>query len=352
MEISPRQSQILSFIRDNSGVQTQDIREQVVKSLSKEISRLTIIRDLDVLLKNDFIKKAGLGRSVTYQITTAGKLLAPVFDYEAYFQKSPEQRTEASKSFQNDIFESIRILFSKNELARLDKINENYRTRIPKFSPMALKKEFERLTIELSWKSSQMEGNTYSLIDTEILLTQEKEAPGHKKEEAIMLLNHKRALEYIHENSKIFRKISLRDIEDVHALLVDKLGVTRGLRKSIVGITGTVYRPLDNEFQIKEAVERMVETVNALAHPLEKALAFILLLSYIQPFEDGNKRTARLVGNAILMAHNYCPLSYRSVDEAEYKKAILLFYEKNSAWLFRKLFVGQFEFAVKNYFLA
>lgn len=167
-----------------------------------------------------------------------------------------------------------------------------------------------------------------------------------------MLLNHKRALEYIHNNSEIFKKISLRNMEDVHALLIDNLGVNKGLRKNIVGITGTAYRPLDNQFQIKEAVEKMIETINALSHPLEKALAFILLISYVQPFEDGNKRTARLIGNAILMAHNFCPLSYRSVDEAEYKKAVLLFYERNNAWLFKKIFTEQFEFAVSNYFLA
>lgn len=350
MEISPRQATILNFINNNPSAQTQDIREYLTKSSGADISRMTIIRDIEVLLKNKFIQKSGLGRSVVYQIAPKGTLLAPI-DPEIYFKKDPDQRTDVKKIFQQDIFENIKYLFSEQEFSRLDKINEKYRERISALSPAALRKEFERLTIELSWKSSQIEGNTYSLIDTEILLTQRKEARGHRKEEAVMLINHKRAIEYIHGNPELFKKISLRKIEDVHALLVEGLGITRGMRKNVVGVTGTVYRPLDNEFQIKEAVEKMIVTVESISHPLWKALAFILLLSYIQPFEDGNKRTARLFGNAILLAHNYCPLSYRSVDEAEYKKAILLFYEKNSAWMFKKMFLGQFEFAINNYFL-
>lgn len=352
MELSSRRATILDFINNNPGIQTQDIRKYLIANLPDAgISRMTVIRDIEVLLENEFIQKSGLGRSVAYKIAPKGMLLAPV-NPETYFKKDPDQRTDAKKSFQQDIFKNMEYLFSEKEFSQLDKINENYRERLSALSPAALRKEFERLTIELSWKSSRIEGNTYSLIDTEILLTQKREAAGHRKEEAIMLINHKRAIEYMHKNPGLFKKISLGKIEDVHALLVEGLGITRGMRKKVVGVTGTVYRPLDNEFQIKEAMEQMVVTVENISHPLWKALAFVLLLSYIQPFEDGNKRTARLFGNAILLAHNYCPLSYRSVDEAEYKKAILLFYEKNSAWMFKKIFLNQFEFAINNYFLS
>ncbi|MEI8097174.1 MAG: Fic family protein, partial [Candidatus Moraniibacteriota bacterium] len=344
-----RQALILDFIDNNTNAQTQSIREYLTVSLGNDISRMTVIRDIEVLLTNDFIQKKGLGRSVVYKITPKGTLLSPI-DSKIYFEKSPDQRVNTKKTFQQDIFESMEYLFSAQEFLQLDTINDGYRKRVSALSPTALRKEFERLTIELSWKSSQIEGNTYSLIDTEILLRQRKEAEGHKKEEAIMLINHKRAIEYIHENASMFETLSLRNIEDVHAILIEGLGVTRGLRKNIVGITGTVYRPLDNEFQVREAMEQMIKTINGISHPLWKALVLVLLLSYIQPFEDGNKRTARLIGNAILLAYNYCPLSYRSVDEGEYKKAVLLFYEKNNASMFKKIFVDQFEFAVENYF--
>ena len=72
------------------------------------------------------------------------------------------------------------------------------------------------------------------------------------------------------------------------------------------------------------------------------------MLSYIQPFEDGNKRTSRILANAILLSENYCPLSYRSVDDVEYKKAIVLFYEQNSAEYFKRIFIEQFRNAIEK----
>ena len=219
--------------------------------------------------------------------------------------------------------------------------------------PAIIKKEFERLTVELSWKSSQIEGNTYSLIDTEILIKENKEAEGHKKEEAVMILNHKKALEYIIGNRNEFKNLTLRKIEDVHGLIIDGLSVAKGLRKKAVGITGTKYRPLDNEYQIREMMEKTVDVVNKkLDDPFSKAIFTTLMISYIQPFEDGNKRASRLLGNSILLANNACPLSYRSINEADYKKAVIIFYEQNSARFFKELFIEQFKFAVSNYFLA
>jgi len=96
----------------------------------------------------------------------------------------------------------------------------------------------------------------------------------------------------------------------------------------MVGITGSAYHPLDNEFQIREAAQQMVETVNSIKHPLGKALTFILLLSYIQPFEDGNKRTARLTGNAILLANNYCPFLIEALMRQNIKKQSYFFTKK------------------------
>ena len=95
----------------------------------------------------------------------------------------------------------------------------------------------------------------------------------------------------------------------------------------------------------------MADAANKIKDPFAKAFAAVILLSYIQPFEDGNKRTARLLGNAVLLAHGACPLSYRSINEADYKKATLLFYEQMSARFFKELFIKQFQFAVENYFL-
>lgn len=274
------------------------------------------------------------------------------FDIEQYFEKGPDERDVAFGRFNFGVFEELKNIFSKEELKNLEALNRGYQERIKKLSPAALKKEFERLTIELSWKSSQMEGNTYSLIDTEILIKENKEAIGHSREEAVMILNHKKALDYIRNKKAGFKNISLRKIEDIQNLIVDDLGIQKGIRKRMVGIIGTKYKPLDNEYQIKEAVEKTIEIINSQTDPFSKALIAILAVSYIQPFEDGNKRTARLLGNGILLANNACPLSYRSIGERDYKKAVILFYEQNSIKFFKELFINQFKFAIENYFAA
>jgi len=126
--------------------------------------------------------------------------------------------------------------------------------------------------------------------------------------------------------------------------------VERGIRSGMVGIVGTNYRPLDNKFQIREALERLASLLNETKNTIERALLAVLMISYIQPFEDGNKRTSRILGNAILLADDYCPLSYRSVDEIEYKKGIILFYEQNNISYFKQLFLEQFRHAASKYF--
>ena len=61
-------------------------------------------------------------------------------------------------------------------------------------------------------------------------------------------------------------------------------------------------------------------------------------------------RFRRAISNAILIANGYCPLSFRSVDSIDYKKAMLIFYEQNNLYAFKQIFIDQFDFAVREYF--
>ena len=187
----------------------------------------------------------------------------------------------------------------------------------------------ERLAIDLSWKSSQIEGNTYSLLETEQLLKEKKTAAGKTKDEAIMLLNHKEAIDFIMEQPDYMYPLSTLKLEDLHSILIKELAVSRNIRSNPVGNSGTNYVPLDNEYQIREVLQDMCELVNNKENVFEKAILTLLLISYIHPFVDGNKRT---------------------VNTSDYKKAILLFYEINNLSAFKQLFIEQYEFAVNTYF--
>jgi Fic family protein len=346
-KLNKRQDAILAFIEVNKTASIGQIFEHIQKSLG-EVTRITISRDLEKMLKLNLIERQGAGRAVVYQPSFQYSILKKI-DTEKYFAKDSDQR-EIREKFNFDIFSQLKNIFTDAEKEKLSELNEIYRDKIKDIAVDAFRKEMERLNIDFSWKSSKIEGNTYSLLETEQLMKNQKEAAGHSKEEATMILNHKKALEYIGGNKKEFQSVSILKIENIHSLLVDGLNVTKNLRKTLVGITGTNFKPLDNEFQIKEALEKTCKLVNETQDIFEKTILLMLLIAYIQPFVDGNKRTSRLSGNAILQSFDSCQLSYRSMDEIEYKKAILLFYEQNNISYFKELFLKQFEFAVKNYF--
>lgn len=343
-----RQQEILSIIQKNKQASNKIIKEKIEKIFG-QITRMTIVRDLELLIKNNLITKHGSGRNVYYQLNQGSSLLE-YFDIEKYFDADFNKRNIKNK-FNFDIFKEINdIIISKNEIIELEKLNKDYQKRMKKLSPAIIKREYERLIIELSWKSSAIEGNTYSLLETETLIKENKAAKGHKKEEALMIFNHKRAIDYIRDKKSKFKTLNLRKIENIHQLLTEKMNIGKGLRNKPMGITGTNYKPLSNPHQIKEATEKLIKKINKIKNPVTKALILVLMLSYIQPFEDGNKRTARITANAILLAHDYCLLSYSSVDETEYKKAMVLFYEQNSALYFKELFLNQYKQAINNYF--
>ena len=346
-KLNKRQDAILAFIEANKTASIGQIFERFQRTIGN-VARITIFRDLEKMLELNLVERQGAGRAVFYQPSPRYSMVKKI-DVEKYFSVDADQR-EIKEKFNFNIFKQLTNIFTEAEKNKLFALNKIYRIKIKNISADALKKEIERLNIDFSWKSSKIEGNTYSLLETEQLIKNRKEAAGHSKEEAIMILNHKKALEYIGGNKKEFQSMSVPKIENIHSLLVDSLNVTKNLRKTLVGITGTNYKPLNNEFQIKEALEKTCELVNETKDIFAKAIILMLLIAYIQPFVDGNKRTSRLSGNAILQSFDFCPLSYRSLDEIEYKKATLLFYEQNHISYFKELFLKQFEFAVENYF--
>lgn len=348
-KLNNRQDEILSLLENKGRLSISELLNYIRPVFGK-ISKITINRDVRKLLESNFITIKGRGRAVSYELSAHYNLIKPI-DVEKYFKTETDKRS-TKETFNFEIFSIIKDIFAEKEKKYLLALNKEYQKNLKGLSNNLLKQEFERLTIELSWKSSQIEGNTYTLLETESLIKEKKEAKGHKKDEAVMILNHKETLDYIIKNKSIFKTISVAKIENIHYLLTKDLKISRNIRKSSVGITGTKYRPLGNEFQIKEALEKTCALINKEKNPFAKTLLLSIMIAYIQPFEDGNKRTSRLIGNAILLAYSICPLSYRSVDETEYKKAVILFYEQNSISYFKQLFIGQFEFAVKNYFIA
>ena len=132
-------------------------------------------------------------------------------------------------------------------------------------------------------------------------------------------------------------------------MLTQNLDIGRGLRQSPVGIVGTAYVPPASQAEISSHLDQIIELINDCREPIIGSLIALVGLSYLQPFADGNKRTARLASNALLIAHDYPPLSYRTVDENAFKGALILFYEQGVADYIGEIFMQQLEFSAKNY---
>lgn len=340
-------SEILVYIKDNPKCSSNEI----LKGISQKMSIATLKRVLQDLVSSDLVNTIGELKSRRYVISNSYDIIRPI-DVEQYFKKEIDKRI-IQETFNHELITNTLqkiSIFTSSELDHLNKLQDKFKINSSKLSASEYKNEVERLAIDLSWKSSQIEGNTYSLLETERLLKDKETAAGKTKDEANMLLNHKAAFDFIINYPDYINPITVSKIEDIHSLLIKDLDITRNIRIRRVGISGTNYKPLDNEFQIKEAIELMCNLINSKENVFEKALLALLLISYIQPFSDGNKRSARIISNAILINNHYCPISFRTIDSIEYKKTMLIFYEQTNINAFKNVFIGQFEFAVNTYF--
>jgi len=344
---SLRNDQILQYIKQHPRCSSQEIRI----GLTLDISIATLKRTIQYLVSSGLVKTIGELKSRRYEISQAYELIRFI-DVETYFKKEIDER-DIQKNYNQSLIKDTLAhlsLFTNDEVKKLDELQEKFMQNSTQLSILEFKNELERLAIDLSWKSSQIEGNTYSLLETERLLKDKETAAGKTKDEAVMLLNHKDALDFIIEHPDYISPLTISRIEDIHSILVKDLDINRNIRNRRVGISGTNYAPLDNAFQLNEALDDMCNIINTKENVFEKALLALILISYIQPFSDGNKRTARIISNAILVNNHYCPISFRTIDSMEYKKAMLLFYEQTNINELKNIFISQFEFAVSTYF--
>jgi Fic family protein len=211
------------------------------------------------------------------------------------------------------------------------------------------RKVLEQLLIDLSWSSSRLEGNTYSLLATEKLF---KSGAAPTDLEGVMLLNHKRAIEFLVDAVPSY---GLTDsvIRNLHALLMqDLLADSAGLgaiRTKIVNISDTTYVPSQVPQLLQEMTSLIVGKAQYIKNPIEAAFFLWVNLAYLQPFEDGNKRTSRLAANIPLMLYNCAPLAFLDVDPHDYAKAMLAIYELLDVTIAVELFAWTYRRSIRKY---
>lgn len=344
-KLNSRQLQILEHLNIKS-----HSRDELASLLNetKVVSKITLIRDLNSLIDQKLVVSVGSGRAISYK-SNQNPILR-IIDVDKYFEENSSIRKNIKSNFDFTIFEKLNNLFTEEEQKNFLKSAISLKKRLIEIDPTIVKRETERFTVEFAWKSSKIEGNTYTLLETEALIKHAHEAYGRSKYEAEMILNHKRAVDFILQDKDYFNDLTLEKIIKLHSILIKDLEVTEGIRDGTVAITGTGYIPMSDKNNLKKALVMMVDCINKSDFPLEKALIASSMVAYIQGFFDGNKRTSRTLANAILISHDYYPLSYRDQNESDYIKNMILFYEQGTLNSFKKMIINQFNFSQENYF--
>ncbi|WP_051691856.1 BlaI/MecI/CopY family transcriptional regulator [Pedobacter borealis] len=242
---------ILDYLKDHPLSSSKSIHN----ALSEKVAYATVKRILSNLSTQGVVVSEGKSKATKYSVSASYELLQPL-NVEEYFKQEIDERQIKDGFNLKLITEVLRNvkLFNDDEDQYLKELHRQFRENIATLTPAAYSKELERLAIDLSWKSSQIEGNTYSLLETERLLKEQETAEGKPKDDATMLLNHKEAINFIVAHPDYVVPLTIRSIEDIHSLLIKDLGVDRNIRHRRVGISGTNYKPLDNEHQIREAL--------------------------------------------------------------------------------------------------
>lgn len=214
------------------------------------------------------------------------------------------------------------------------------------------RKILDRLLIDLSWNSSRLEGNTYSLLETERLLQSDEAAEGKNPRETQMIRNHKAAIEFLVDPAAEI-KFDRTTILNLHALLSNNLlsdPLAGGrLRQIPVGISQSVYHPLEAPQPIAECFLQILDTAAVIRDPFEQSFFAMVYLAYLQPFEDVNKRVSRLAANLPLIQHNLCPLSFVDVPDRAYLDGVLGIYELNRIELLRDVYVWAYQRSCARY---
>jgi Fic family protein len=211
------------------------------------------------------------------------------------------------------------------------------------------RKVLEQLLIDLSWSSSRLEGNRYTLLATLELF---KTGLSNGDADAVMLLNHKRAIEFMVDavpeyglNTPLIRNIHAVLLQDLLAD-ADALGT---IRRKVVNISDTSYVPTQVPSLLEEMLGLIVDKARLVKNPVEAAFFLWVNLAYLQPFEDGNKRTSRLAANVPLMLYNCAPLSFNDVDARDYAMAMMGVYERLDVAMATDLFAWTYRRSMQKY---
>ena len=290
--------------------------------------KIKVIRSLGKMLAADIVDKHGTGRSTSYSLS----------------QQFMKNRVSIhgigipyNFSFLNDYNPNVSGILDEKSLKSIHEVCGKQK--------VLLQGDLLRHFIaDLTYESARLEGSTYSRLDTSDLINKKLVKPGGTEIERLLVLNHADAIQYTLEATKHADALSVKTIKDVHSLLSNGLLPSQdrcgSIRNRVVYIHGSDYQPLDNAYQLDEELHLLVDKASLINDPFEQSIFLMVSLSYLQAFDDMNKRTARVICNIPFLLKNMAPITFSHVDESIYHRALLKFYETNNTKDICNLFSG------------
>jgi Fic family protein/predicted transcriptional regulator len=363
-EINRQKDVIESVLR---GFKAGALIDEVKKATGLNINVRTLQRRLEDMIKQGVIRRTGQSHSTRYHLaekespevipaTESDSDFIPLTDESRKvlsLVKRPEQAREPvsyNRNFLESYQPNISSYLTEEEKKKLAEFGQTPDLNQP--AGTYVKEILNRLLIDLSWNSSRLEGNTYSLLDTERLISLGQAADGKSTTDAQMILNHKEAIEFMVQDVNDIG-LNRYTILNLHAILSNNLlpdpMASGRLRTIIVGIQKSVYTPLAIPQLVEEMFDLILAKAAAIENPFEQAFFIMVHLPYLQPFDDVNKRVSRLAANIPLNRHNLAPLSFIDVPNDIYIQGLIGVYEMNRIELLKDVFLWAYERSSRRY---
>lgn len=369
-QIQREKEQILAALAKNGQFMSPN---EIIESADLDLKPHVLRDRLKDLVNEEKVEKEGVARGTKYKITkihaAVGHATLPKIRVEVHGEVTfplPEPAKEVQQYVQALLTSRETVGYNRTFLDEYEPNTTHYLTTGEKEELEKLgqaedqaqpagtyaRKILNRLLIDLSFNSSRLEGNTYSLLDTERLLQDGAPAAGKDPQETQMILNHKGAIEFLAEPTDDigFNRIT---ITNLHAYLSENLlgnpAAEGRLRAIEVEIGQSKYVPTAIPQLIEECFNLILRKAEQIQNPFEQALFVLIQLPYLQPFEDVNKRVSRLVANIPFFKHNLCPLSFTDVPKRIYIDGLLGVYELNDISLFKEVFKWAYRRSASRY---
>lgn len=332
---------ILDFVSGNPGAGRDAIR----KGAAKDVSETTVWRALKRLVEEGRLEVSGKGRATGYQL--AGSAVVRAHLTVPYNRRSP---ISYKPEFLDAYVPDKTWYLSQADRDRMLEAGRPQGGAMP--AGTYARRILEQLLVDLSWASSRMEGNTYDILQTERLIRFGEEAEGKDRKEALMILNHKEAIQYVVDNLEEV-SLSRPDLFAIHALLSDGLladpAMSGRLRAIPVGISHSSYRPLDDAVTIEEEFDILLQKATQITNPFEQSFFLLVHIPYLQGFADINKRTSRVASNIPLLKSDLAPMSFTTMDDRDYIDGLIGIYELNNVSLFREVYIDAYLASAEKY---